>query len=103
MPAKTDEAFAKYRTPEQARWMGSMNKGKVRTEENKMRISETLISRTDNKGEFHCLSKLNNQQVLEIRNKYVPFIYTSTMLAKEYNISKTNIKDILKRKIWKHI
>lgn len=83
--------------------MGKMNIGKIRTEENKRKISETLKNKTDNKGMQNGKSKLTDNIVLEIRNKYNSKNYSSRMLAKEYNISKTNILDIINKKIWKHI
>jgi group I intron endonuclease len=103
MPKHLDEIFAKYRTAEQAIKMGKMNIGKVRSEENKRKISETLKNKIDNKGEMHPYSKLNNEKVLEIRAKYNPIKNPSRKLAKEYNISKTNILDIVNYRIWKHI
>ena len=55
------------------------------------------------KGEEHWDAKLTEEQVIEIRNKYVPKIYTQEMLAKEYNVSRSTIKFILNGTIWKHI
>jgi hypothetical protein len=49
------------------------------------------------------LRKLNEQQVKEIRIKFIPNIYTKTMLAKEYNVSTNTIKDILSHRTWKNI
>jgi hypothetical protein len=43
--------------------------------------------------------KLNREKVLEIRNS----TKTVNELSLEYNVSKTNIRLILKRKIWCHI
>jgi group I intron endonuclease len=103
MPKHLDEIFSKYRTKERAIQMGKMNIGKIRTEENKRKISETLKNKTDNKGMQNGKSKLTDNIVLEIRNKYNSKNYSSRMLAKEYNISKTNILDIINKKIWKHI
>lgn len=82
---------------------GRKNKGIVRTEENKKKISDSLKARIDNKGQLHNMAKLTEEQVLEIRSKYIPRKYSTLKLAKEYNVSKTNIKDIINRKIWKHI
>lgn len=55
------------------------------------------------KGEASNFSKLTEQQVLEIRDKYIPRKYTREMLAKEYNISSSNISYIINRVNWKHI
>jgi group I intron endonuclease len=98
-----DKILSKYRTIERATQMGKMNIGKIRTEENKNKISETLKNKTDNKGVQNKKSKLTDDIVLKIREKYNPKSYPSRKLAKEYDISKTNILDIINRKIWKHI
>ena len=55
------------------------------------------------KGEQAGGSKLTSIQVKEIRKKYIPFKYPLNKLAKEYNVSKKNIFDIVHGKIWKHI
>lgn len=81
---------------------GVSNKNKIRTEETKLAISRTLKSRTDNKGQSHNSSKLTESIVIEIRNKYIPRLYSLSKLAKEYNISKTNVLDIVNRKIWNY-
>lgn len=55
------------------------------------------------KGEESKSSYMTEEQVLEIRSKYNPHVYTSTMLAEEYNTNKSNIFNIVKRQTWKHI
>jgi hypothetical protein len=55
------------------------------------------------KGEKQCLAKLTEQQVLDIRTKYIPRVYTQIMLMKEYNIGKSTVKQIIQRRTWKHI
>lgn len=62
-----------------------------------------LIGTQCNKGEQHPQNKVTNIQVLEIRAKFIPRIYSSRKLAKEYGLSKTNILDIVNRKTWNHI
>lgn len=79
------------------------NNGKVRSKEVRDLHSKIQKARSDNKGQSHNMAKLTNQQVLEIRSKYIPRIYTSRLLAKEYNISKTNVLDIVNNKIWVHL
>lgn len=53
-------------------------------------------------GSKNGCSKLNEQQVKEIRMKFKPRIYTREMLAKEYNVKPTTIKDVILRS-WKHV
>lgn len=55
------------------------------------------------KGEEIGNSKLKEYQVLEIRNKFIPRIYSRVKLAKEYNVSEATIKDILQKRTWKHL
>lgn len=55
------------------------------------------------KGENHYFSKLTEKQVLQIRELYIPKVMSAGKLAKLFNISKSTIKDILKRRSWIHI
>ena len=56
------------------------------------------------KGQDHSCAKLTEQDVLDIRSKYQPCgVYSALTLSKEYNISLTQIKDIINRKSWTHI
>ncbi len=103
MSQKVKQIFDSCRTVENAVRMGKMNIGKTRTQDNKDRISQTLKKRLDNKGELHNMAKLNKNQVLEIRSKYIPRVYSSRKIALEYNLSKTNVLDIVNRKIWNNI
>jgi hypothetical protein len=43
------------------------------------------------------IRKLSNDQILEIRNKYNPYVYGKLRLAKEYGVSKTLIHKILNK------
>lgn len=55
------------------------------------------------KGEEVGGSKLKEFQVLEIRSKFKPRVYTRKMLAIDYNITEATIKDILQKRTWKHL
>ncbi len=56
------------------------------------------------KGEKNGRSKLCNEQVLSIRNRYVKGQRPSTYdLAKEYNVSVFVIGQIVRGKNWVHI
>lgn len=54
-------------------------------------------------GEDHWCAKLTEEQIKEIKQKYIPKVYTQQMLADEYNVSRSAIRFILKGKTWKHI
>tara|TARA_R110000868_G_scaffold297211_1_gene557530 strand:+ start:228 stop:707 length:480 start_codon:yes stop_codon:yes gene_type:complete len=54
-------------------------------------------------GELHGTAKLTEKQVLEIRAKYVPWKYSLSKLAAEYNVHLTAIAYIINRKSWQHI
>lgn len=55
------------------------------------------------KGEKHGMVKLTELQVLEIRKLAETKKYLHRELAKQFNVTRTNISDIIKRRIWKHI
>lgn len=55
------------------------------------------------KGEKCPFAKLTNKQVLEIRQKYIPYKYTYNKLAKEYKIHPIHVGHIIRRQSWKHI
>ena len=46
------------------------------------------------------IRKLSNDQILEIRMKYNPYVYGKLRLAKEYGVSKTLIHKILNKNIF---
>lgn len=54
-------------------------------------------------GEDHWCAKLTEEKVKEIKDKYIPRIYTQNMLAKEYGVSREAIKCILYNKTWKFV
>jgi len=54
-------------------------------------------------GEDNPMAKLTEQQVREIRAKYVPRKYPTRKLSKEYNISQSVVMDVIHRRIWTHI
>nr|WP_241664857.1 helix-turn-helix domain-containing protein [Staphylococcus aureus] len=47
------------------------------------------------------MSKLTNNEVLEIRKKYLSKNYSQRKLAKEYNVSQKTIYNIINKKQWK--
>jgi intein/homing endonuclease len=55
------------------------------------------------RGSSHYLSKLTEDQVIEIRTKYIPRKYTLQQLAKEYNVSFSLIGHVVKNRNWTHV
>lgn len=55
------------------------------------------------KGDRQGTRKLCSDQVREITAKYKPRIYTRTMLAKEYGVTISCIKQVLNKKNWASI
>lgn len=75
---------------------------------------DRLRDGTDNRGEKHGMSKLNQLQVRVIRRSYVPhdskrrprnnaFGLSTVSLGKVFNVSDACISDILHNKRWKHL
>ena len=55
------------------------------------------------RGEDNGCSILKEYQILEIRDKFNPRIYTRQMLAEEYGVKACTIKDVILRRSWKHL
>lgn len=55
------------------------------------------------RGSSNGNSKLTEKQVREIRNKYIPYKYSTSRLASEYKVSRSQISSIINRKNWFHI
>lgn len=69
----------------------------------KVHIENRQKNRKPMIGSKNVSSKLNEEQVIEIRKRYIEENITMKELGNYYGISPTNVNDILKRKIWKHI
>lgn len=54
-----------------------------------------------NSGENAYQAILNEEQVKEIRRKYIPKIYTQKMLAEEYGVSESTIQHVVNFRKWK--
>jgi hypothetical protein len=55
------------------------------------------------KGEKIGNSKLTEEQIKQIRERYVPRKVSLTMLANEFNIAFQTVSKIINNKLWKHI
>lgn len=62
------------------------------------KISKGRARLTPLKGEDHPNCKLTNDQVAQIRSKFIPREYTKKKLAEEYNVSESLIAKILSGK-----
>ena len=60
------------------------------------------IGTQDNKGENHPMSLLNEQKVIEIRNRFI-LGFKRKELAEMYGVKRSTIEKIINRKLWKHI
>lgn len=54
-------------------------------------------------GERCSLSRLNSEQVLEIRRRYAQGGVSQSVLAAEFGVKQPNISEIIIRKTWKHL
>lgn len=61
------------------------------------------INKIPKAGELNGQSLLTTKEVKEIRQKFKPRVYTRKMLANEYGVTESCIKDVVLRKSWNHI
>lgn len=54
-------------------------------------------------GEKHGMAVLSENEVIAIRNKYVPYKVKCRHLAEEFKVTEATIRDIVCRKTWKHL
>lgn len=54
------------------------------------------------RGELHPKAKLSREEVLKIRELY-KLGFSPRIIAKNFQVSLWNIKEIVKRKTWKHL
>lgn len=71
--------------------------GRIVSEDTKQKMSESQS------GEKHSQAKLTENDVLKIREKYVPGKYGYVKLSKEYGVHNETIRKIVKRLSWSHI
>ena len=99
MKIKHRKAMSEYeRTPEYRNWMSKSRKGiDKQTKEYKEKLSKEMT------GSGNRSAKLTEKEVIEIRKKYIPRVYTVQVLAKEYKVSKSTISGIVNNMTWSHI
>lgn len=62
-------------------------------------IAEKIIKKKS--GEKSYRAKLTSQDIIDIREKYIPGIVTQSKLAKEYGVSRSTISSIVTYKRWR--
>lgn len=90
---------------ENLEWVTAKENTKHSIENNLFSFQDSERSKnvTPKSGELNGQSKLTEKEVLEIRSRFKPRIITRKMLALEYKVKESTIKDIVMRKSWKHI
>lgn len=73
------------------------------TDKDNMRDKKEKGRNASRAGENNGQHKLTEAQVIEIREKYIPYKYTLIMIAEEYGMSKSAIQYIIEYKSWKHV
>jgi hypothetical protein len=66
-------------------------------------LNKLHLHRVAYSGEKNGRSLLTKEQVLEIKQKYIPYKYSAKKLAQEYNVSESCITHILNNTSWKEI
>ena len=66
-------------------------------------LNKLHLHRVAYSGEENGRSLLTKEQVLEIKQKYIPYKYSAKKLSKEYNVSESCITHILNNTSWKEI
>ena len=54
------------------------------------------------RGENHPRAKLTNEQVMQIRELF-KMGFSTSVIARNYKVSKWNIEEIVKKHTWTHI
>jgi len=102
--------YGKHHTEETKRKISEKKKGKVYTEERKLKMNFTWLKgknnprygiKTSEETKFkqsEAKRKFDNENVNEIRNKYATGKYTITSLAQEYKVAISLISNVINHK-----
>lgn len=55
------------------------------------------------RGEAHRNAKLSEENIRDIRSKYVPRAYSLSKVAAEFGVNRTIIHDVVTRATWRHV
>ena len=69
----------------------------------KENYNDAINHGTNCQGARHGNSLLTQNQVIEIRNKYIRNVYGYKQLAKEYGVTNYTIRAVILRKNWRHV
>jgi group I intron endonuclease len=84
--------------PSHSKKLSEMKKGKKLSTEIRQKMSDA-----HKKGSQHHNSKLTEEQVMSIKSKYSPRMYSYGKLAKEYSVDRKTIIRIIQGKTWSQI
>jgi group I intron endonuclease len=77
--------------------------GKKRPESVGKKVSQAHRESGRFRGDKNPAAKINEHDVVEIRNKWKPREYSSIRLANEFGLSKTTVLDIVHKRKWAHV
>lgn len=86
--------------PHSFEWKEKMSRvmsGRTRSEEH---CNNLRLSQQGEKGHTH---KLTEQDVLAIRENYVPWKYSRQRLADKYGVTRSTIQNIIERTTWRYL
>lgn len=66
-------------------------------------LNKLHLHRVAYSGELNGMSLLTKEQVLEIKQKYIPYKYSAKKISIEYGVSESCISHILNNRSWKKI
>lgn len=55
------------------------------------------------RGRKHGMSKLTENEVVNIRKLYAENVYTLVQLSQMYGVRASHLSDIVRRKLWRHV
>lgn len=73
------------------------------TESENVKHTYTHLKRVPIHGQTHNKAKLTDEQVREIRGKYIPYKYSYAVLGREYGVDQSTIHLLIKGQNWKYL
>jgi hypothetical protein len=66
-------------------------------------LADRVADGTLRRGVSHPRAKLTERQVKQIRRRYAKGGITMTQLAEQYGLEKSSVRNLIRRKTWKHL